>query len=131
MGIKIANIDVSGIVKKEIGDKVLTSTEHSMVLIKDVEGARAGNGTGGKSITDDPYTCKGFVDSKDRKSVNGTLVKDGDLVIILIGDSITNGTTTAVPESEDRITAESVTYRIKALDRDPAAATYTCLCREV
>ena len=126
MGIRIAGIDVSGIINKEIGQGVLRETEHNAVLIKAASGTRTGNLTGGTNPVDTSYSCKGFIDTQNRKSVGGTLIQDGDIVIILIGDSIENG---AVPVGEDKVTIEGGTYRIKMIDRDPAAATYTLLCR--
>jgi hypothetical protein len=126
MGIRLAGIDVSGIIKKEIGDKVLTSPEHDAVLKHFTVGTRTGNLTGGTNPTDTDHTCKGFIDSKNLKSFKGTLVEAGHVFIVLIGDSISPA---EVPVAEDQITIESKTYRIKVLDRDPAAATYTCMCK--
>ncbi len=129
MGIQIAGINVSGIVKREIGDKVLTDPDaHNAVLIHFTPGTRTGNLTGGTEPTSTDHTCKGFIDEQDRESVKGTLVEAGDVLIILIGDSISPA---QVPADEDQITIESATYRIKSIDRDPAAATYTCLCKSV
>lgn len=125
MGIKLAGVDVSGIIKKEIGDKVLTDPVHDVVLTSIVAGTRTGNLTGGTNPVETSHTCKGFIDSQNRKSIGGTLVEDGDIVVVLIGDSISPA---VVPKGQDKITIEGSTYRIKGLDRDPAAATYTCVC---
>lgn len=125
MGIKLAGVDVSGIIKKEIGDKMLTDPVHDVVLTSIVAGTRTGNLTGGTNPTETSHTCKGFIDSQNRKSIGGTLVEDGDIVVVLIGDSISPA---VVPKGQDKITIEGSTYRIKGLDRDPAAATYTCVC---
>lgn len=126
MGIKLAGIDVSGIVKKEVGDKVLTDPAHDVVLTITTPGTRTGNLTGGTNPTETTHTCKGFIDSKNRSSVGGTLVEDGEEVVVIIGDSISPA---AVPSTEDKVTIESVVYRIKRLDRDPAGATYTLVVR--
>lgn len=128
MGIKLAGIDVSGIVKKEIGDKVLTADEHDAVLKHFTVGTRTGNLTGGTNPTSTNHTCKGFIATKRLKSFKGTLVANGHVFIVLIGDSIAPA---VVPVVEDQITIESKTYWIKVLDRDPAAATYTCMCRAI
>jgi hypothetical protein len=129
MGIKLAGIDVSGIIKKEIGDKVLTDpTAHDAILIHFTIGTRTGNLTGGTNPTSTNHDCKGFIDSKNLKDFKGMLVEDGDVFIVLIGDSISPA---VVPVVNDQITIESKTYRIRVLDRDPAAATYTCLCKAV
>ena len=128
MGIKLAGINVSGIVAKEIGDKVLTDAAHSAVLTVFTAGTRTGNLTGGTNPTSTTHTCRGFIDTQDRESVGGTLVDDGEVLINLVGDSISPA---AVPKGEDQITIESATYRIKKIDRDPAAAPYTCVCKSV
>lgn len=126
MGIKIAGIDVAAIVKREIGDKVLTSSEHDGTLTLYTVGTRTGNLTGGTNPTSTTHTCKAFIDKQNRKSVGGTLVDDGSVIISIIGDSISPA---GVPRGEDTIALESNTYRIKKIDRDPAAALYTCLTK--
>ena len=128
MGIKIAGIDVSGIVKKEIGDKVLNSPEHSATLTLFTEGTRTGNLTGGTNPTSTAHTCKAFIDTQARRSVGGTLVDDGHVIVGIIGDTIVPA---GAPRSEDTIALEGRTYRIKKIDRDPAAAMYTCLTKSV
>lgn len=128
MGIKLYGIDVSGIIKKEVGDKVLTDPAHAASLRHFTVGTRTGNLTGGTEPTHTDHTCKGFIDTKNLKSFKGTLVTDGHVFIVLIGDSIAPA---VVPVVEDQITIESKTYWIKVLDRDPAAATYTCMCKGV
>lgn len=128
MGIPLYGVDVSGIVAKEIGDKMLTAPEHDAVLKHFTIGTRTGNLTGGTNPTDTDHTCKGFIDSQERKSFKGTLVTDGDVFIELIGDSINPA---VVPVIKDKITIEGATYRIKKLGRDPAAATYTCMCKAI
>ena len=125
MGIKIAGIDVSGIIKKEIGDNVLQDPAHSVILHKITPGTRTGNLTGGTNPTTADKTCKGFIDVQRRDKIGGTLVEAGNVIIILIGDSIQDG---AVPTVSDEVTVEGKRYDILNLDRDPAAATYTLLC---
>ena len=127
MGTRIAGIDVSGIVNKEIGQKVLTSPEHNAILIKVVAGVRTGNLTGGTNPVETPFTCKGFIDVQRKKTIGGTLVKAGDVIVVLIGDSIEGG---QIPVGQDKVTIEGRTYLIRGLDRDPAAATYTLVCKK-
>ncbi len=127
MGIRLAGIDVSGIINKEIGQKVLTDPVHSATLHKVTAGTRTGNLTGGTNSTEVDKTCKAFIDSKNRKYVGGTLIEAGDVVVNIIGDSIEDG---AVPTLADKVTAEGTKYNIKGLDRDPAAAIYTLVCRK-
>lgn len=126
MGIRLAGIDVSGIINEEIGNKMLTDDAHDAILHVVTAGARTGNLTGGTNPTEVDKTCKGFIDEQDLERIGGTLVEAGDVVIVLIGDSIQD---LAVPSTKDKVTIESKKYHIKDLDRDPAAATYTLLCK--
>lgn len=128
MGTKLAGIDVSGIIKKEIGDKVLTDDRHDAILHKVTAGSRTGNLTGGTNPTEADKTCKGFIDSKNKEKIGGTLVDDGDVVVVLIGDSVQD---LAVPTTTDKVTIEGTKYSIKGLDVDPARATYTLVCKAV
>jgi hypothetical protein len=117
-------VDIAAIVASAVGPGVLDAT-----LIRVTAGSRGANSTGGTTPTSTNYACKGFIDSKDRESVGGTLVKDGDVVIILIGNTISGGS--IVPETNDKITIEGATYVVYGLDRDPAAATYTLVSHRV
>ncbi len=128
MGIKIAGINVSKIIKVEVGDKMLKETEHDVILTVFTRGTRTGNNTGGTNPTSTTHTAKGFIDSTDIKSVKGTLVEAGDFVIQVVGDSIS---VAVVPKVDDQLNIESNQFIIKVIDRDPAAAMYTCICREV
>lgn len=130
MGINLAGIDVSGIVKTELGDKVLTSTEHVATLHERVAGTRdPANLGGGTRPTYTDHTCKGFIDSKNIDNLKGTAVEAGDILVVLLGDTIDSGNT--APTTADQVTIEGTRYTIKELDRDPAAATYTLLCTEL
>jgi len=125
MGNPLFGIDISGLIKQYIGPGVLDAT-----LTKSTPGTRtAGQLTGGMNPTTAAYSCKGFIDKQARQDINGTLIADGKITIVLIGDTINGGATIA--EAGDRITIESVAYMIEVLDRDPAAATYTCVCTKV
>lgn len=102
-----------------------SSAHHDAILHVVTAGTRTGNLTGGTNATEDDKTCKGFIDEQRRQSIGGTLVAAGDVMVVLIGDSIQDA---AVPTTKDKVTIESTKYNIKAVDRDPAAATYTLLC---
>ena len=121
MGNPLFGVNISGLIKEYIGPGVLDAT-----LTKSTPGSRtAGQLTGGRNPTTASYACKGFIDKQARQDFDGTLISDGQVMIVLIGDTIDGGSTKA--EAGDRITIEGVTYMIDKLDRDPAAATYTCL----
>lgn len=101
----------------------------SATLTKVVRGTRTPEGlTGGTQPTETPYAAQGFIDSKNRKDIDGSLVEAGDVIVVLIGNSIASS---QVPELGDKVTIESNSYWIKGLDRDPDAAAYTMLCKPV
>ncbi len=125
MGNKLFGIDISKLVKDNIGPGVLSAT-----LTKSTPGTRTvGSLTAGTQPTTTDFTCRGFIDLQAQKDMQGTLVSDGTKMIILIGDTINGGAT--VPEVGDQITIEGTVYKIEVLNRDPAAATYTTACRPV
>lgn len=116
MGIPLFGVDVSGIVRDVIGPGVPACT-----LIKVTIGSRTlGEPTAGTNPTEVSYSGRGFVDYQRKRWLDGTLLADGHLVALLFGDTFG-----AAPALGDKVTLESVTYRIEKLDRDPAAATYT------
>lgn len=120
----VYGINLSGEINKHLGPAVLPAT-----LIKVTPGTRTpGQLTGGTNPTTTSYACRGFIDSQAlRSQPNAGLAIDGRKVAVLIGDSIANGT--VAPEPLDKIVLEGVTYIIPEggkVDRDPAAATYTC-----
>lgn len=121
MGNPLFGVNISGLIKEFIGPGVLDAT-----LTKSTPGNRTvGQLTGGRNPTTTTYACKGFIDKQARQDFDGTLISDGQVMIVLIGDTIDGGNTKV--DAGDRITIEGVSYVIEKLDRDPAAATYTCL----
>ena len=74
------------------------------------------------------YSCKGFIDDFVESTFSGTTIKVGDKKIIILGASLESG---IVPEPNDEIIAEGITYTIaeKGVERDPAGATYECQAR--
>ena len=123
MGNPLFGVDISGLVHKNLKGQLLPAVLHVIT-----EGTRTGNLTGGTNPTEVDKTCEGFIDQKNKEKIGGTLVDDGDVIIILIGDSIQDA---AVPSTADKVTIEGTKHHIKNLDRDPAAATYTLLCKSV
>ena len=121
MGNPLFGVNISKLVADNIGPGVLDAT-----LTVFTPGTRSEDPTAGRQPTSTDHACKGFIDSKSRENSGGTLVKDGDVVIVLLGDTIDGGET--APRVNDQVLIEGDTYRISALDRDPAAATYTLLC---
>jgi len=125
MGNPLFGVNISKLIKDNVGPGVLDAT-----LTKFTPGTRTGGSlTGGTQPTSTAYACKGFIDSQEVRDVNGTLVDDGTKLIVLIGDTIDGGTAASAPSTGDNITIEGTIYGIEAIDRDPAAATYSCTVR--
>lgn len=126
MGNKLFGVDIAKLIKDNIGPGVLDAT-----LTTVTEGTRTpSDATAGTNPTETAYPCKGFIDSQMVRFRNGTLVQNGNKVVVLIGDTINSGNT--APKPGDKITIESTVYLIPddgTIDRDPAAATYTCEVR--
>ena len=124
MGNKLFGVDIAGLIKKNVAPGVLDAT-----LVKVAPGTRTpGALTGGTNPTTTNYPCRGFIDSQRVAFANGSTVKEGNKVVVLIGDTIDGGSGVA-PAPGDRIMIEGTTYVIPeggTIDRDPAAATYAC-----
>lgn len=119
MGNPLFGIDISGLINSNIGPGVNDAT-----LTKVTPGTRSvGQLTGGTNPTSTGYACKAFVDPIDRSRIDGTLVKDGDANVQIIGDSVASS---QVPEVGDTVTILGRTYEIVAVMVDPALALYTC-----
>ena len=122
MGNKILGTDIAGILRTSLRGMLLDAT-----LTKISAGSVDPNNIGaGPAITETDYTAEGFVESYDENRIDGTIVQEGDRLVILIGESIQSF---VVPEPQDKITIESVTYTIVQVTRDPDAAIYECQVR--
>jgi hypothetical protein len=122
MGNKLFGVDISGLIAKHVGSGVLTATLHSRVAGTPT----AASLTAGTNPTFTDHSCKGFIDQQKREKIGGTEVEAGDVVVVLLGDTINSGNT--APTTKDNVTIESAKYKIRAIDRDPAKAAYTLLC---
>ena len=115
-GNNLFGADIAGKVFSALRGQLLAAT-----LTKVVRGSRAaGEPTQGTQPVETSYAAQGFIDSKMRKNIGGTLVENGDIIVVLIGDSIASS---QVPAVGDKVTIESNTYWIRELDRDPDKAT--------
>jgi len=121
-------IDVARLVKDNLAAALLDAT-----LTKVTPATRtAGSLAGGTNPTTATFACKGFIDSQEVRDRKGNLVSSGKKRVVLVGDTIDGGSGVA-PAPGDRILIEGTTYVIPddgEVDRDPAAATYTCDVRE-
>jgi hypothetical protein len=93
-------------------------------LIASIQGTRTpGQLTGGTNPTGPTYAGKGFVEEVDSSRFSESLLERGTKQVVLLGHTFA-----AVPEANDQITIEGETLMIIGVLRDPAGATYTCLC---
>lgn len=122
MGNPLFGIDISGLINEHVGPGVLDAT----LTVVTPGTVSPSDYTAGTNPTSTSYAGKGFIDSKRLSSPGAEIIDDGSVFIVLIGDSFA-----AVPRTGDKITIEGTTYRIEDLDRDPAAATYTCKSKAI
>lgn len=123
-GNPLFGVDIAKLIFDNMNGQLLDCTLHVVTA-----GTRTpGDLGGGTNPTEADKTAQGFIDSKNRRDVAGTLIEDGEVIIVLIGNSIQDE---AVPKVGDKVTIEAKKYNIRALDRDPAAATYTLVCKSV
>jgi len=124
MGNKLFGVNISGIIKKNIGPGVLAATLTRVGKTQDQE---AGSLTGPPTSADpDIYPCRAFTESFSLRDigteVSGVKIKADDRRITIIGDTLPSG---IVPQASDTIFIESQTFKVLGmLNRDPAAATY-------
>lgn len=120
---RLFGLDIAGIVNTSFASagNVLPAT-----LIKVTAGARGTNVTSGRTTTRESFSARGFIDDYTDRELEASGITAEDRRITLLGASITGG---QIPERNDEITIESRTYKIIRVQRDPAAATYTCQAR--
>lgn len=115
----IFGANLAQVINQALGTQLLPA-----VLIKTVTARDPNNPT--KMIeTPENYECRGFTDTKNIKTSDGTLVRRNANVISLLGASLPEPVN---PEPGDRITIEGETFTIaeKGVKRDPAGAVYEC-----
>ncbi len=126
MGQPLFGINISGLIKQYVGTGL-----PSVVLRKRTKTSRtAGQLTGGTNPTETDYTCKGVIlRQEETHRSDAKPVSNGTRQILLIGDTISNGT--VFPVLGDRIVAEGSIWVIDGpINRDPAKATYVCTVRK-
>lgn len=122
MGNNLFNQDIAGQLNKHMGPLLPT-----MRLLKIVPGSRdATDPTAGTSPVTRPFYCKGILDSYRASQIDETIVKQGDRIAMILGDSLPMG---VVPEPNDKVEAEGRKFTVVAVERDPDAATYSCQVR--
>lgn len=127
MGNELFGVDIAGIVADNIGPGVLPV----QISRKASTGERdPANLTGGLiKAPAGPWDCMGFWEDFSGLPPPGVEIELNDRKAVLIGDTIP---AEALPLLRgDAITCEGRTlYMVKVLSRDPAAASYTLLCRD-
>lgn len=79
----------------------------------------------GPVTSETTVACRGLVIVWRKQRLGGTDVVAGDRVVMLLGLTLGD----IEPKIGDKITIESKTSRIIDIERDPAAATFSCLTR--
>jgi hypothetical protein len=125
MGSLLFGVDIAGIIADATAGQLfpVTVTRHT-------EGERDPDDlTGGTPRVPATVTgINGFWEDFTRDPPPGVEVELGDRKAVLIGDSIPEG---GHPRRNDGITIEGQTlYVVQLINRDPASATYTYLCRD-
>ena len=120
MSHKLFGIDIAEIVNREISPGLLPCT-----LIKITKAARdPSQPSANRVTTETSHSGKGFIEGYSQKRQKNSNVKLFDKKITLIANSFAQK---PVPSTSDKIVIEGQTYIISGpIDRDPAAATYTC-----
>lgn len=122
-GNKLFGVDIAGLVQSNVAPGLLDLT-----LVKVTPGTRTpGSLTGGTNPTESSTAGKGIAEDYDERQIDGAEVRRGDRRVLIVGNSLSAGS--VIPEQGDKITIEGATYEIVRIERDPAAATYTCQVR--
>lgn len=119
----VDGVDIAKLIDENLSPRLLDAT-----LVKVTAGTRTpGSLTAGTNSTTVNHACKGFIEDYKSDRVDGTVIQFGDRMVILVANSISSGT--VEPVGQDQVIIEGDTYRIVNVERDPAAATYTCQAR--
>ena len=114
-------VNISQIIADEVGPGVFPAT---LTIV--TPGTRTSS-TSGVKPTETTSSGRGFVESFDAGSIDGSIIKKDDVSAILIADTFTPAIN---PKAGDKVTIQGSTYRIQSVNRDPASATYTCHSRK-
>ena len=121
----IFGLDLAGIVNDAIND---AGGLIPLTLLTRTGGTRTtGDPAGGRNATESPSTGQGIIEDYLDDEIDGTVVRQGDRRVLIMGASLPSG---VVPSTNDSVTIEGRTYKIVGpVKRDPAAASYTCQAR--
>ena len=117
---KLFGVDIA----KEIAD-AMGSLLLSAKLIKVTASSSTSNSTEG-STTESSSACRGVLEDYKDSQVDGTIVLQGDRKVLLLGATLPTG---VIPTPNDKIEIEDTQFIVIRVQRDPAAASYTCQVR--
>lgn len=115
-------IDIAGILATNLASGLLPATLTKVIAQIRTPGAL----TAGVNPESADYPCRGLIEDYNETLMSLTQINVGDKRIMLLGGTLPS---TIVPSTGDYITIESNSYTIISVQRDPAAATYTCQAR--
>lgn len=94
------------------------------VLVQRTPGARTtGQSTSGTNPTPARHPVRGIAGSFRQRDIDGTVIRQNDRRILLIGKSLPAG---IEPRTGDRIEIDGDKYGVLAASHDPARAGYVC-----
>lgn len=115
---KLFGIDIAATVARAMGGGLLPVT-----LTKVSPGSRtSGQLAAGTNPTEAQHSCRGMKDTL-RSIRADSIVEDATAVVLILGGTLPAG---VVPTVNDKVLVEGNIHTILKVDRDPAAATYTC-----
>ena len=115
---ELFGIDLAGIINDALGPLVLEGTLSTVEHRRDSECL-----SGGWSKKIVRHGCRGFIDTKISMREGDALPAMGSGKVLILGASLPEG---VVPDVSDLVEFEGITFTIKSIKRDPAAATYEC-----
>ena len=115
-------LNIAKIVGDAFNGKLVTGSMTHFTL-----GAQNADSTAGKQRTPSTHAVQGILEDYTDDKIDGTNARRADRKILLMANLINPF---VVPEMNDVISMEGTAYTIVAdVKRDPAAATFECLCR--
>ena len=90
----------------------------AVTLIRITEGARPSPHLP-RAKTSTAYNAKGFVADYDDRMIDGSLIEIGDRKVVILAATLPSG---IKPRTSDKVTVDSVVYRVGRVGSDPATA---------
>jgi hypothetical protein len=119
---KLFGLDIAGLVAKAMGKGFLPVT----LISQRPWDRQAGSLSSGTNPTTTAHSARGILSDYSETSIDGTIIQTGDRKVLILGDTIRPP---VVPKIGDMVFIEDFEGTIVNVNRDPAAATYTCQAR--